>query len=71
MLTEPSAITSVTPVDLLQVIGAVAAEVSSSPFSTSVTPVVPFLTLTEPSAHAPESTYVPAALIVSAVPLIL
>ena len=35
--------------------GAVAVLVSVKPFSTSVTPVVPFLTLIEPSEHAPET----------------
>ena len=43
----------VTSVDLLQVMGAVSALVRSSPFSTSVTPMVPFFTVTEPSPQVP------------------
>ena len=67
----PEAATRFTSVDLLQAIGAVAALVSVKPFSTSVTPVVPFLTLIEPSEHEPETIYVPAPLMVSSVPSIL
>ena len=51
----PLAATIVTSDDLPQVMGAVAALVRSRPSSTSVTPVVPFLILIEPSAHAPET----------------
>ena len=69
-LTLPSAAQMVTSVDLLQVMGAVSALVRSSPFSTSVTPVVPFFTVTEPLPHVPVSIYVPAPSIVSAVPSI-
>ena len=68
--TVPERTRIVTSVDLPHRIGAVSALVSDSPLSTSVTPVVPFLTLTEPSAQLPESTYVPAASIVTAVPSI-
>ena len=52
----PAAASSVASADLLMVMGEVVVEVRSSPSSTSVTPVTPFLTVTEPSAHAPEST---------------
>ena len=61
--TEPSAATIVTSVDLLHDIGAVSALSSSSPFNISVTQVVPFLTSMLPSAHEPDSEYVPALLI--------
>ena len=67
----PAAATTVTPVDLLQVSGAVVELVSVRPSSTMVTPVVPFFTLMDPSAQLPETTYVPASLMVSAVPLTL
>ena len=53
LLTEPSAATMVTWVDLLQVMGAVSALVRAKPFSTSVTPVAPFFTEMEPSAQVP------------------
>ena len=53
LLTEPSAATMVTWVDLLQVMGAVSALVRAKPFSTSVTPVAPFFTVMEPSAQVP------------------
>ena len=53
LLTEPSAAMMVTSVDLLQVMGAVSALVRDRPFSTSVTPVVPFLMVMEPSAQVP------------------
>ena len=52
----PSAARIVTPLDLPQVMGAVVLLVRSRPLSTSVTPVTPFFTLTEPSEQVPEST---------------
>ena len=51
----PSAARIATPDDLPQVMGAVALLVRSRPFKIRVTPVVPFLILIEPSAHAPET----------------
>ena len=56
VFTVPSAATIVTAVLLLQAIGAVVLPVSVRPSSTSVTPVVPFLTVTLPSAHVPDRT---------------
>ena len=51
----PSAATMTTSLDLLQVIGAVSALVRLRPLRISLTPIVPFLILTEPSVHEPES----------------
>ncbi len=45
----------VTSLDLPQVMAAVFSLVSVRPSSTSVTPVVPFFTLMEPSAQLPET----------------
>ena len=67
----PAAATIVTSLLLLQRIGAVVSDVRVKPSRTSVTSVVPFFTLIEPSAQLPETTYVPLPLIVSAVPSIL
>ena len=70
-LTVPEFTESVTSVPLLHRIGAVFALVRSRPFSTMVTPVVPFFTVTFPSVQLPFKTYVPAACIFSAVPSIV
>ena len=56
VLVVPSAATRVTTEDLPQTMGAVSALVRSRPFKSSVTPLTPALTLTEPSAQRPEST---------------
>lgn len=49
------AATMVTSLDLLQAMGAVSLLVRVRPSSTRVTPVVPFLTVMEPSAQLPET----------------
>ena len=41
---------------ILLTIAALSAFVSVSPFSTSVTPVTPFLTVIEPLSQSPENT---------------
>jgi len=46
----------VTSLPLPQTMGAEVSEVSVNSFSTSVTPSVPFSTVTLPSAQLPEST---------------
>ena len=69
--TLPEATIILTSVDLLQAMGAVVELVRVKPLSTNVTPVVPLLTLTEPSAQLPLRTYVPESFIVSEVPSIL
>ena len=54
ILTVPAAASIVTCEDLPQVMDAVSALVSVRPSRISVTSVVPFLTLTEPSAQLPD-----------------
>ena len=49
----PAATSMVTSLPLPQTMGAVVSEVSVNPFSTSVTPSVPFSTVTLPSAQLP------------------
>ena len=64
----PSAAVTVTSEDLPHASGAVSSEVSSSPSRISVTPVVPFFIFIEPSAHFPDTVYVPGVSTVSDVP---
>ena len=67
----PAAATTVTSLDLLQAMGALSAEVRFSPARISTTPVVPFLTVTDPSLEVPLRMYTPAEFIVRSLPFIL
>ena len=52
----PAAAMSAASAVLFSVMAALSAFVSVRPFSTSVTPVTPFLTVIEPSSQSPENT---------------
>ncbi len=56
VLLLPAAAMSAASEVLFSVIAALSAFVSVRPFSTSVTPVTPFLTVIEPSSQSPENT---------------